>query len=196
MFGGKGYFRGGSMLVSGSAGTGKTSIAAHFVDAACRRGERCIYFAFEESPDQIVRNMRSIGIDLDRWRAAGNLRFAASRPASLGLEVHLSGMLKLVDDFKPAGRRPRSGVQFRKAGGATDALAMLMRMVDLMKIAADHCAVHQPDERRTVGRAERGRNLLADRFLADRAQPGSGRRAHPYAVDHQVARHEALQSGA
>jgi circadian clock protein KaiC len=67
MLGGKGYFRGGSLLVSGIAGTGKSSIAAHFADAACRRGERCIYFAFEESPEQIVRNMRSIGIDVGIW---------------------------------------------------------------------------------------------------------------------------------
>ena len=90
MFDGKGYFRGGSLLVSGTAGTGKSSIAAHFIDAACRRGERCIYFAFEESPDQIIRNMRSIGIDLGRWVDKGVLRFAAARPSSLGLEVHLS----------------------------------------------------------------------------------------------------------
>ena len=71
MLGGKGYFRGGSLLVSGTAGTGKSSIAAHFADAACRRGERCIYFAFEESPDQIVRNMRSIGIDLGQLGRKG-----------------------------------------------------------------------------------------------------------------------------
>ena len=71
MLGGKGYFRGGSLLVSGTAGTGKSSIAAHFADAACRRGEQCIYFAFEELPDQIMRNMRSIGIDLGNWVETG-----------------------------------------------------------------------------------------------------------------------------
>jgi circadian clock protein KaiC len=134
MFGGNGYFRGGTLLVSGGAGTGKSSIAAHFVDAACQRGERCIYFAFEESPDQIVRNMRSIGIDLDPWRKAGALRFAAARPASLGLEVHLSSMLKLVDDLKPQVVVLDPVSSFAQAGGATDALAMLMRLVDLMKI--------------------------------------------------------------
>ena len=67
MLGGKGYFRGSSILVSGTAGTGKTSLAAHFADATCRRGERCLYFAFEESPAQIMRNMRSIGFDLRTW---------------------------------------------------------------------------------------------------------------------------------
>ena len=102
MLGGKGYFRGGSLLVSGTAGTGKTSIAAHFADAACRRGEHCIYFAFEESPAQIVRNMRSIGIDLG---PAGSRRgCCTSRPSArcaFGLEVHLSTMLKRIDEIKP-----------------------------------------------------------------------------------------------
>jgi circadian clock protein KaiC len=134
MFGAKGYFRGSTLLVSGSAGTGKTSIAAHFVDAACQRGERCIYFAFEESPDQIVRNMQSIGIDLDRWRTAGNLRFAASRPSSLGLEVHLSAMLKLVEDLGPHVVVLDPVSSFDPAGTQSDGLAMLMRMVDMLKL--------------------------------------------------------------
>lgn len=133
MLGAHGYFRGGTLLVSGSAGTGKTSIAAHFVDAACRRGERCVYFAFEESAHQIVRNMRSIGIDLDRWLDAGTLRISASRPASLGLEVHLSGMLRLVDEFEPRTIVVDPVSSFEPAGTRSDALAMLMRLVDLMK---------------------------------------------------------------
>ena len=89
MFGGEGYFRGSSILVSGTAGTGKTSLAAQFVDAACARGERCVFFSFEESPNQIIRNMRSIGIDLGRWVDKGLLRFHASRPTTFGLEMHL-----------------------------------------------------------------------------------------------------------
>src|SRR4051812_3874731 len=89
MFGGKGYFRGSSILVSGTAGTGKTSLAAHFVDAACAREERCIYFSFEESASQIVRNMRSIGIDLGRWIDKGLLHLDAARPSTFGLEMHL-----------------------------------------------------------------------------------------------------------
>ena len=72
MLGGQGYYRGSSILVSGTAGTGKTSLAAHFADAACRRGERCLYFAFEESQDQIIRNMRSIGLDLAPWVEQGS----------------------------------------------------------------------------------------------------------------------------
>ena len=80
MFGGKGYFRGSSILVSGTAGTGKTSLTAHFVDAACARGENCVFFSFEESANQIVRNMRSIGIDLGRWVDKGLLQLSC-RPA-------------------------------------------------------------------------------------------------------------------
>ena len=79
-----GFYRGSSVLVSGTAGTGKSSLAAHFVDAACRRGERAIYFSFEESPSQIVRNMRSIGIDLEPWVKKGLLQFQASRPTFAG----------------------------------------------------------------------------------------------------------------
>ena len=96
MLGGKGYYRGSTVLVSGSAGTGKTSLAAHFLDAACRRGERCLCFLFEESPQQLLRNMRSIGIDLEPWVRAGLLQFHADRPSRYGLETHL------VDDA-PAG---------------------------------------------------------------------------------------------
>ena len=89
MMGGKGYYRGSSILMSGTSGTGKTSVSAHFVDAACRRGERCLYFAFEESPQQIVRNMRSIGIDLEPWLRKGLLEFRAARPTYGGIEAFL-----------------------------------------------------------------------------------------------------------
>ncbi len=96
-----GLYRGSSVLVSGTSGTGKTSIAAHFVDAACRRGERCLYVALEESPGQIVRNMRSIGLELGQWVQAGLLRFHASRTTSTGLETHLASITRLVDEFQP-----------------------------------------------------------------------------------------------
>src|SRR5882757_1712465 len=89
MLGGEGYFRGSSVLVSGTAGTGKTSLTAHFVDAACARGERCVFFSFEESEDQLIRNMLSIGIDLRRWVTKGLLHFHSVRPTTFGLEMHL-----------------------------------------------------------------------------------------------------------
>ena len=106
MLGGKGYYRGSSILISGTAGTGKTSLAAAFVDAACRRGERCLYFAFEESPGQIVRNMRSIGYRPGPVASKkGRLRFHAVRPTLYGLEMHLATMHKLVERVQA----PRGG---------------------------------------------------------------------------------------
>lgn len=133
MFSRQGCFRGGTLLVTGTAGTGKTSLAAHFAEAACRRGERCLYFAFEESPDQIERNMQSIGIDLGCWVAKGLLRFAAARPASFGLEVHLSVMLGLTDAFAPQIVILDSVSALESAGTLLDSKFMLMRMVDVLK---------------------------------------------------------------
>lgn len=133
MFTGGGYYRGGTLVVSGASGTGKTSIAAQFIDAACRRDARCIFFAFEESPDQIMRNMRSIGLDLSRWVSSGLLRFTASRPATFGLESHLSTMLKAVEDFKPHIVVIDPISAFAAAGTTFDIKAMLMRVIDLFK---------------------------------------------------------------
>ena len=101
MLGGKGYYRGSSVLISGTAGTGKSSLAAHFADAACRRGERVLYFSFEESPMQIMRNMRSIGIELQPWVKKGLLQIHSNRPRFGGLETHLAMKHKLVNKFKP-----------------------------------------------------------------------------------------------
>ncbi len=151
MFAAKGYFRGGSLLVSGAAGTGKTSIAAQFIEAACRRGERCIYFAFEESPDQIVRDMHSIGIDLGEWVTKGALRFAAARPMSLGLEVHLSTDDRAGGSVQTPGRRPRSGVQFRVCRHGTRCPVNADTLGRSAEDAADHGLVHQPHGCRPVG---------------------------------------------
>lgn len=101
MFGGQGYARGSTVLVTGTAGTGKTSMGAHFLDAACRRGESAIFFSFEESPQQIIRNMRSIGIDLGRWVRKGLLHIDSARPSAYGLEMHLVRMHRLLEERKP-----------------------------------------------------------------------------------------------
>lgn len=101
MLGGEGFYRGSSILISGTAGTGKTSLATHFARAVCRRGENCLYFAFEESPHQIVRNMRSIGLDLEPWVQQGLLQFHAVRPTLYGLEMHLVTMYRVIENFKP-----------------------------------------------------------------------------------------------
>lgn len=131
---GGGYYRGSTVLASGEAGTGKSSLAAHFAGAACGRGERCLYFAFEESPEQIMRNMRSIGIDLEPWVRKGLLRFHTARPASFGLETHLAAMHTRMDEFKPrcVVIDPVSG--FDLVGGYSDVKVMLTRLVDMMKM--------------------------------------------------------------
>ena len=101
MFGGKGYIRGSSIMISGTAGTGKTSLASQFINASCSRGEGCLYFSFEESPDQIMRNMESIGLNLKQWVDKGLLQFHASRPTTFGLEMHLVKLHKLIEQTKP-----------------------------------------------------------------------------------------------
>jgi circadian clock protein KaiC len=131
MLGGAGPYRGSSILVSGTAGTGKSTLAAQFCEAACRRGERAIYFAFEESQDQIIRNMGSVGLDLARWVEAGLLRFRCVRPSLLGLEAHLSATQALVEEFDPAVvvLDPISDL----VGSNRDVSAMLTRQVDFLK---------------------------------------------------------------
>ena len=133
MLGGKGYFRGGTILISGTAGTGKTSLAAHFLDAACRRGERCLCFLFEESPQQLLRNMRSIGIDLEPWVAAGLLQFHADRPSRYGLETHLVTMHKVVADFTPTVTVIDPVTNLMTVGTYADVQAMLTRLIDHLK---------------------------------------------------------------
>ena len=133
MLGGAGYYRGSSVLVSGTAGTGKSSLAAHFCEAACRRGERALYFSFEESPSQIIRNMRSIGIDLAPWVASGMLRFQATRPSFAGLEMQLTMMHKAVNGFQPqlVVVDPLNG--FLIGDNAFEVRSMLMRLMDFLK---------------------------------------------------------------
>jgi len=133
MLGGKGFYRGSSVLVSGTAGTGKSSIAATFADAACKRGEKAIYFAFEESQSQIVRNMRSIGIDLEPHARNGLLQFRAARPTFHGLETHLATMYKIVRDVKPQVVVVDPITNLISVGTHEEIKSMLMRLVDFLK---------------------------------------------------------------
>jgi circadian clock protein KaiC len=133
MLGGAGVYRGSSILLSGTAGTGKTSLAAHIADAACRRGERCLYFAFEESPSQLLQNMRSIGINLEPHRNKALLRFVASRPTSAGLEMHLAIMHRRIEEFEPALVILDPISNFIAAGTDLEANRMLVRLVDYLK---------------------------------------------------------------
>jgi len=133
MFGNRGYFRGDSVLVSGTAGTGKSSLAAHFADAACRRGERCLYFAFEESMNQIIRNMRSIGIDLEPWVRRGLLQVHAQRPTAYGLEGHLMAMHELIDHWLPNVVVVDPLTSLVAVGSEHEVKLMLARLIDFMK---------------------------------------------------------------
>jgi circadian clock protein KaiC len=133
MLEGKGYYRGSSILVSGTAGTGKTSIASHFTDSVCSGGERTLFVAFEESPMQIVRNMKSIGINLDRWLENGLLKFHAIRPSQYGLEAHLSTIHQAIDEFKPAAVVIDPISSFLPGGSNFEVKKMLLRLVDFLK---------------------------------------------------------------
>jgi circadian clock protein KaiC len=133
MLGGKGYYRGSSILVSGTAGVGKTSLCGHFVDAACRRRERCLYIATEESPKQITRNMRSIGIELKPWVDKGLLRFHSVRSSFYSLEMHLAVVYKLVRQFKPKVVVIDPLTTFLGEGDKNEVKAMLTRLIDIMK---------------------------------------------------------------
>ena len=133
MLGGKGFFRGSSILVSGTAGTGKTSIAATFSDASCKRKEKCIYFAFEESPQQIIRNMRSIGIDLQKHVDTGLLQFHASRPTLYGLEMHLVSIHKKIKAFKPKTVILDPITNLITAGLLGDVKSILIRLIDFLQ---------------------------------------------------------------
>jgi len=133
MLGGKGYFRGSTILLSGTAGTGKTSLAAHLADATCRGGGRCMYFSFEESPAQILRNMRSINVKLEPHVRKGLLRFHSTRPTVHGLEMHLVRMHKLIEEFKPSVVVVDPVSNLQSAGNLEDSTNMLIRLVDFLR---------------------------------------------------------------
>jgi circadian clock protein KaiC len=134
MLGGKGYYRGSSVLVSGTAGTGKTSLAAHLAAAACKHGERCLFFLFEESPSQIVRNMRSIGINLEPWITNGQLQFHAARPTLFSLETHLVSMYRLTKTFMPSVVVIDPITNLISVGTLIEVRSMLARVIDYFKI--------------------------------------------------------------
>lgn len=133
MLDGKGYFRGSTVLVSGTAGAGKSSLAASFALATCKRGERCLFFAFEESPSQIMRNMKSIGLDLEPMVKKGLLKFHAIRPSLHGLEMHLVTAHKAVEDFKPAVVVLDPISSLVAVGTPAEGKSMLTRLIDFLK---------------------------------------------------------------
>lgn len=175
MFATGGFFRGSSVLVSGLAGTGKSTFSASFADAMCSRGERCLYFAFEESPAQIVRNMRSAGIDLARHIESGLLRFEAARPSLFGLEMHLARMNRDIEIFDPSAVIVDPISAFR--GVQSEIHATLLRLADICKargitgiftslsVATDH-----------VTESDRGVSSLMDTWISLTDVESSGER--------------------
>lgn len=133
MLGGRGVYRGSSVLLSGTAGVGKTSLSCHAVEACCQRGERCLYVAFEESESQLLRNMRSIGLNLEQWVTNGLLRFHVARPTMNGLEMHLASIHKHVEDFKPQLVIVDPITGFISSGTVPEATSMMVRLVDYLK---------------------------------------------------------------
>jgi len=178
---GGGYFRGSTVLVSGTPGTGKTSVAARFVDAACRRGERCLYFAFEESPGQLTRNMGSIGMDLGRWWKRDLLRLEAARPAVYGLETHLAFMHRAIREFRPAAVLVDPITDFTDF--LADNKAMLTRLIDFLKMegitavftSLTAAGVHSEH-------TEAGVSSLIDTWIVLRDLEREGRRHHALCV--------------
>jgi len=133
MLGGHGFFKGGSVLVSGTAGTGKTSISACFANEVCNQKKKCLYFAFEESPNQIIRNMRSINMDLKKHVDKGLLEFHASRPTLHGLEQHLVAIHKIIKKFKPDAVVLDPITNLITVGSVSEVKSMLIRLIDFLQ---------------------------------------------------------------
>jgi circadian clock protein KaiC len=133
MLGGRGFFRGSSILLTGTPGTGKTIVAANFAQAACRRGERTLFFSFEESPNQIIRNMHSIGLRLERLVQHGLLRFHSARPSLYGLEMHLATMFKEIAAFQPRVVIVDPITSLMVAGTDFETKGMVTRLIDFLK---------------------------------------------------------------
>ncbi len=177
MLDGKGYFRGSSVLVSGTPGSGKTSMAAHFVDAGCARGEIAIYAAFEESPAQIMRNMRSIGIDLRRWVDKGLLHFHAVRPSVYRLETHLAVVHRLIGELNPTLFVADPMTNLISVGTRYEVGSMLRRLVDMLKssgITAVFTALTA--DRGVMDPTETGISSLMDTWLTVRDIEANGER--------------------
>lgn len=177
MLGGGGIYRGSSVLISGTAGAGKTSLAAHAAEASAARGERCLYFAFEESPAQIMRNMRSVGIDLAGAEERGLLRFHASRPTLYGLETHLATMHREIRAYKPRLVIVDPVTNLISSGSDQEVSAMLMRLIDFLKgeqITAVFTSLTAGDE--AIEQTAVGISSLMDTWLLVRFIEGGGER--------------------
>lgn len=177
MLGGKGFFKGSSILISGTSGTGKTSIAACFADASCRRKEHCLYYAFEESPQQIIRNMKSIGIDLKKHIDEGLLHIQSARPTLYGLESHLVAIHKKVKQFKPRTVILDPITNLETIARLSEVKSMLMRLLDFLQnegiTVLFTALVFDKDD---APQADEGISSLVDAWVLVRDLEGNGER--------------------
>ena len=133
MFAGGGYTRGSTVLVSGTAGTGKTSLAVAFAVERCKQGEPCLYVSYEESPGQLIQNMRSVGFDLEKWVKKGLLKIVSTRPAFFGLEMHLLDLYKILANFNPSSVVIDPLTSLIGQAEESEIQSMLTRMIDALK---------------------------------------------------------------
>jgi circadian clock protein KaiC len=182
MLGGRGVLRGSSILVSGTAGTGKSTVAAQFCDAACRRGERALYFAFEESEAQILRNMGSVGMDLAQWVEQGLLQFRCVRPSLLGLEAHLTSMHDVVMEFEPSVVVVDPISDLLTAGASRDVSAMLTRQVDFLKVRGATALFTSLDQDLQLEEAKHQLAALIDVWLLMTTEKSNGERNRSLSV--------------
>jgi circadian clock protein KaiC len=171
MLGNGGFYKGSTVLVSGTGGTGKSTLAAQFCDATCSRGDRAMYFAFEESEAEIVRNMSSVGIDLEQWVDAGLLQFRCFRPSLLGLEAHLFAMQKFVGEFDPAVVVMDPISDLLRIGTGADVFAMLTRQVDFLKAKGVTALFTSSD---SDAEADQQIASLVDTWLLVKSMEGNG----------------------
>jgi circadian clock protein KaiC len=174
MLGGGGFYRGSTVLVNGTAGTGKSTLAAQFCEASCRRGERAMYFAFEETEAEIVRNMSTVGIDLRQWVAAGLLQFQCVRPRLLGLEAHLFWKQKCVGEFNPAVVVMDPVSDLLRIGTGCDVSAMLTRTVDFLKARGITTMMTSLNADSEPSRTDGQISSLADTWLLVKTIEGNG----------------------
>jgi circadian clock protein KaiC len=174
MLGDGGFYKGSTVLVSGTAGTGKSTLAAQFCDATCRRGLRALYFAFEESEAEIVRNMHSVGIDLKHAVDAGLLQFQCFRPSLLGLEAHLFALQKVVGEFDPEVVVIDPISDLVALGTGADVSAMLTRQVDFLKATGVTALFTSLNYVGALSQAEQQMTSLADTWLQVKTMEGNG----------------------
>ncbi|MGZ8724276.1 MAG: circadian clock protein KaiC, partial [Aeromicrobium sp.] len=174
MLGDGGFYKGSTVLVSGTAGTGKSTLAAQYCDVSCRRGLKALYFAFEETEAEIVRNMSSVGIDLRQWVDAGLLQFQCFRPSLLGLEAHLFGLQKVVGEFGPAVVVIDPISDLVALGTGADVSAMLTRQVDFLKATGVTALFTSLNYNGELSQAEQQMTSLADTWLQVKTMEGNG----------------------